>query len=69
MQHLLHQTTSYLSDADMEAKKSKYTCQEYRAEMILLGLTRRLNQEDLSDDEREALLAEINELKSEMDMD
>ena len=53
----------------MEVKKNKYTCQEYRAEMILLGLTRRLNQEDLSDDERETLLAQINELKSEMDMD
>ena len=54
---------------EMETKKNKYTCSEYRAEMILLGLTRRLNQEDLPPGEKQALIEEIDKLKSAMGMD
>ncbi len=56
-------------DTEMETKKNKYTCSEYRAEMILLGLTRRLNQEDLPPGEKQALIEEIDKLKSAMGMD
>lgn len=37
--------------------------------MILLGLKRRLNAEDLSEAEREQLTRQIRELELEMDMD
>ncbi|MFP4159198.1 MAG: hypothetical protein ACLFQ9_05535 [Desulfobacterales bacterium] len=50
------------------AEKQKYTCSDYRAEMILVSLQRRLEQNDLSDSERQSLEAEIKRLKQEMGM-
>jgi hypothetical protein len=47
----------------------KYTCSEYREEMILLGLKRRLTEPDLSEAERQRLLDRINALEQEMGMD
>ena len=47
--------------------KPKYTCHEYREEMILLGLKNRLNAEDLKEEEK-AILKEIEELEKKMDM-
>ena len=47
----------------------KYTCTEYREEMILLGLKQRLADPDLSETEKQALLARINQLEQEMEMD
>jgi len=47
----------------------KYTCTDYRTEMILLGLQRRLNQADLSEKERKALEEEIRALEKNMEMD
>ncbi|MFZ3045820.1 MAG: hypothetical protein WA151_07880 [Desulfatirhabdiaceae bacterium] len=44
----------------------QYTCNDYRLEMILLGLTRRLNQEDLSETERALLIEEISRIETEM---
>lgn len=44
----------------------KYTCQDYRQEMILLGLQRRLSQTDLSEEERRIVIEEIQKLESEM---
>lgn len=44
-----------------------YTCNDYRTEMILLGLRRRLASPDLSGLEREALRREIRKLEKEMD--
>ena len=35
--------------------KPKYTCHEYREEMILLGLKNRLNAEDLKEEEKKAI--------------
>jgi hypothetical protein len=46
------------------AKKSTYTCADYRQEMILLGLRRRLAQGSLSAEERRAILEEIRKLEA-----
>ena len=40
-----------------------YTCNEYREEMILVGLKQRLQKTDLSDDERKKLIKEISHLE------
>lgn len=50
-------------------KESRYSCQDYREEMRLLGLMRRLAQENLSEEERRALIREIEKLESIMEMD
>jgi hypothetical protein len=42
---------------------------DYRQEMVLLGLKRRLEQEKLTKDERKEILAQIQKLESEMDLD
>lgn len=43
-----------------------YTCTDYRLEMILLGLTRRLSEEKLSEEERRLLLEEIRRIEIQM---
>ena len=50
-------------------KKSGYDCQDYRQEMVLAGLRGRLQKEDLSQEERDAILKEIRMLESAMGMD
>ena len=45
-----------------------YTCNEYREEMLLLGLQRRLNAEDISEEERQALKERIKDLEAAMGM-
>ncbi|MFW6010935.1 MAG: hypothetical protein ACOC8Q_00320 [Desulfosalsimonas sp.] len=54
-----------------EKKKTgqAYTCSDYRTEMILLSLKRRLAQDNLSDSERRAVKEEIRRVKVEMGMD
>ena len=47
----------------MDSKEGKYTCNDYREEMILLGLKRRLYREDLSEDERKKILKEIETIE------
>ena len=47
----------------------KYTCAEYRTEMILLGLKRRLQREELSEADRQLLLSQIRDLEQQMEMD
>ncbi|BBO92527.1 hypothetical protein DSCOOX_57070 [Desulfosarcina ovata subsp. ovata] len=49
--------------------KSKYTCTEYRQEMILLGLKRQLADPQLSDAERIRLAERVRELEQQMGMD
>jgi len=44
----------------------KYTCNDFRQEMILVGLQRRLQQSELSEEERRSLLEEIEKLEKEM---
>jgi len=46
----------------------KYTCADYRSEMKLLGLKRRLEEENLSEEERAQIVREIKELEKEMQM-
>ena len=43
-----------------------YTCREYREEMTLVGLRRRLNDETLSREEKEELRRQIARLEAEM---
>ena len=43
-------------------------CADYRLEMMLLGLRRRLNDESLTEDEKEKLLKEIRRIESQMEM-
>jgi len=50
-------------------KLVKYTCNEYRQEMVLLGLKNRLSRENLSDEEKQNLVEEIKELEAVMCMD
>jgi hypothetical protein len=45
-----------------------YTCSDYRLEMILLGFRRRLNEEALSEDEKERLIEEIRKIEAEMEL-
>lgn len=49
--------------------KSKYTCNEYRQEMILLSLQKRINEENLSEEEKVIILKEIKRVEHEMEMD
>ena len=48
------------------AQPGKYTCNDYREEMILLGLQKRLSSPDLSEDERKSVLKEIAEVEKRM---
>ena len=49
-------------------KDNKPTCNDYRQEMMLLGLRRRLAEEDLSDSEIQGIKAEIEKLEKEMQL-
>ena len=46
--------------------KPVYTCNEYRAEMILLALRQRLQQPELAETERARLQNEITRLEKEI---
>lgn len=52
----------------MEFSGRKYTCNEYRAEMILLGLQKKLNQKNLTKEEKRRIKKEIKNLESAMGM-
>ncbi|OEU58725.1 MAG: hypothetical protein BA862_00505 [Desulfobulbaceae bacterium S3730MH12] len=45
---------------------SKYTCNEYREEMILLAFRQKLHNPDLSRKEKEKLEKEITELENKI---
>jgi hypothetical protein len=50
-------------------EKSTYTCHDYREEMILLGLKRRLAQDrQLTAEEKEELVNEIHRLEESLHM-
>ncbi len=53
----------------MNQKNKPYTCNEYRAEMILLSLELRLNKPGISETERLAIEAEIRKIRAEMNME
>jgi hypothetical protein len=48
---------------DNNLTKGKYTCNDYREEMILLGLNRRLYQQNISEEERKEILKEIEAIE------
>ena len=50
------------------ADKNVYTCNEYREEMQLLGLQRRLHDQDISEEERKRLEERIRDLEAAMGM-
>jgi hypothetical protein len=49
--------------------KLPYTCRQYRDEMILLGLRKRLSDPALTEDERQAIEKEILCLEAQMGME
>ncbi len=49
--------------------KSKYTCNEYREEMILLGLQKRLSSKNLTSKEKKELLIQIDRAEKQMGID
>lgn len=49
-----------------EQQTSNYTCNDYRAEMILLGLNKQLANPDLTPEERQTLKDEIARVEKEM---
>jgi len=51
------------------SERPKYTCRDYREEMMLLSLKRRLAQNDLSEAERRVVLEEIEKLESALEME
>ncbi len=48
---------------------SSYTCKDYRLEMVLLGLKRKLDTENLSEEEKTPIIEEIRKLELIMGMD
>ncbi len=49
-------------------RPNRYTCNEYRQEMVLIGLKQQLQREHLSEEERRNLQEQIHQLELEMDM-
>lgn len=47
----------------------KYTCTDYRTEMILVSLRQRLKQEDLNEDEKKEILLQIENIEADMELD
>ncbi len=50
------------------SRQNKYTCNEYRQEMILLSLRMRLNEKNLPESERKKIQFEIQQLETTMEM-
>ena len=50
-------------------QNTKYTCSDYREEMRLIGLKKRLNEETLSSTEKQVIEAEINKLEETLQLD
>lgn len=46
-----------------KTESAKYTCNDYRQEMILLGLRQKLRRSDLTDEEKAKLMKEISTLE------
>jgi len=50
-------------------QEPKYTCNDYREEMRLLGLKKRLNEKDISKSEKQDIEAEIAKLEQLLHLD
>jgi hypothetical protein len=53
----------------MDKNAGNYTCNDYREEMMLLGLKQRLSLGNLSEEEKRAVKADIKRLESLMGME
>lgn len=53
---------------DSAMPQSAYTCNDYRQEMILLSLTRRLEDEGLAETEKEKLRRQIKKIEADLKM-
>ncbi len=51
---------------DIKPRSSKYTCNEHREEMILLGMRQQLQRNDLTEEQRAKLKEEIVQLEKKM---
>lgn len=49
-------------------KANQYTCAEYREEMMLLGLKRRLHDNNVDEEEKQAICREIEKLEIAMNI-
>ncbi len=47
----------------------KYTCTDYRIEMILVSLRQRLKQEGLNEAEKKEIISQIEEIEAAMELD
>lgn len=47
----------------------KYTCADYRTEMILVSLRQRLKQEDLNEAEKQDIILQIEKIEAVMEID
>jgi hypothetical protein len=47
----------------------KYSCTDYRTEMILLSLKKRLKQEDLKEAEQKDIILQIEKIEADMELD
>ena len=50
------------------SQKTKYSCDDYREEMRLVGLRKRLNEENLSPTEKQIIEAEIARLEKALQL-
>lgn len=53
----------------MNDKTYNYTCKDYRQEMTLLGLKKRLQDPELAEKEKREIEQQIQRLEQEMDME
>ena len=47
----------------------KYTCTDYRIEMILVSLRQRLEQKDLNETEKKDIISQIEKIEADMELD
>ena len=47
----------------------KYTCTDYRTEMILVSLRQRLEQKDLNEAEKKDIILQIEKIEAVMELD
>jgi len=64
-----HFTKEKTGSMKPDFQTSPYTCREYREEMILLALQKKLSAPDLTPEEKEKLLTEIARVETRMGMD
>jgi hypothetical protein len=51
------------------SQNKQYTCNDYREEMRLVGLRKRLNEENLSRTEKQIIKMEISKLEKALQLD